>query len=65
MTVAEGIKVVRSWPEDRSAPRRLRDLIQAARGEERRNLQLLVEPLIRNSVTEADNDLVRGYFGAG
>lgn len=64
MSIAKAVEIVGGWPSDRSAPRQLSELIDGAQGEEREQMGMLVEALVVASVTEADNALVRRYFGS-
>lgn len=63
MSIAKAIEIVGGWPADRSAPKRLHGLIQAAKGEERQQMGMLVEALIVASRGAADDELVSKYFG--
>ena len=62
MSVAKAIEVVGSWPADRSAPRRLSELIKDAKCEEREQMAMLVEALVVASQGAADQELVSKYF---
>ena len=63
MSIAKAIEIVGGWPADRSAPRRLSELIKDAKGEERKQMGRLVEALIVASQDDADQELVAKYFG--
>ena len=62
MSIAKAIEIVGGWPADRSAPRRLSELIKDAKGEERKQMGRLVEALIVASQGAADQELVSKYF---
>ena len=62
MSIAKAIEIVGGWPADRSAPRRLSELIKDAKGEERQQMGMLVEALIVASQGAADKELVSKYF---
>ena len=63
MSVAKAIEIVGGWPSDRSAPKRLAELIKTAKGQEREQIGRLVEVLIVASQTASDEALVEKYFG--
>ena len=63
MSIAKAIEIVGGWPADRSAPRRLSEMIKDAKGEERKQMGRLVEALIVASQDDADQELVAKYFG--
>ena len=62
MSIAKAIEIVGGWPADRSAPRRLSELIKDAKGEEREQMAMLVEALVVASQGAADQELVAKYF---
>ena len=62
MSIAKAIEIVGGWPADRSAPRRLSELIKDAKGEEREQMEMLVEALMVASQGAADQELVWKYF---
>ena len=62
MSIAKAIEIVGGWPADRSAPRRLSELIKDAKGEEREQMGMLVEALVVASQGAADQELVSKYF---
>ena len=62
MSIAKAIEIVGGWPADRSAPRRLSELIKDAKGEEREQMAMLVEALVVASQGAADQELVSKYF---
>lgn len=63
MSVAKAIEIVSGWPSNRSAPKRLAELIKTAKGQEREQMGRLVEVLIVASQTASDEALVDKYFG--
>ncbi len=62
MSITKAIEIVGGWPADRSAPRRLSELIEDTKGVERQQMGMLVEALIVASVGGADIALVGKYF---
>ena len=62
MSIAKAIEIVGGWPADRSAPRRLSELIKDAKGEEREQMGMMVEALVVASQDAADQELVSKYF---
>ena len=63
MTFMDAVKVCQGWPADRSAPRKLAAMIDAAKGEDRTFMRQLVESLTVAAVTEDDFKLIQKYFG--
>lgn len=63
MTIDEAIDLVKTWPKNRSVPRKLGDAIAMARGQERLELGLLTEALVVASEQEADFALIEKYLG--
>lgn len=62
MSTAKAIEVVGRWPGDRSAPRRLSELMAQAKGTEKQQIGQLVEALIVAAETQADQELIDKYF---
>lgn len=62
MTPDEAIDLVKTWPKNRSVPRKLAAGILAAKGQERAEIEMLVEVLMVACKTPADYDLVDKYF---
>lgn len=63
MTTDEAIDLVKTWPKNRSVPRKLGAAIAKARGQERLELGLLTEALMVASEQEADFALIEKYLG--
>lgn len=56
-------ELVGGWPADRSVPKQLRRLYDAAAGQEREQIGMMVEALMVAAENAADIALVRKYFG--
>jgi hypothetical protein len=62
MMFMDAVEICQGWPADRSAPRKLAAMINAAEGEDRVFMQQLVEALMVAAKTEADYDLIDKYL---
>lgn len=62
MMFMDAVEACQGWPADRSAPRKLAAMINAAEGEDRVFMQQLVEALTVASRTPADYELIDKYF---
>ena len=62
MTFMDAVEVVQGWPEDRSAPRKLAAMIEAAKGKDRVFMRQLVEALMVAAASEDDYKLIDKYF---
>ncbi len=63
MTIEEAMVVIRRWPEDKEAPRLLKEGINASKGKRREQLGQMVEALHAASLTREDADLIKDVFG--
>ena len=62
MTFMDAVEVCQGWPADRSAPRKLAKMIDAAKGEDRTLMRQLVESLLVSSTSVEDYKLIAKYF---
>ena len=62
MTFMDAVEVCQGWPADRSAPRKLAAMIDAAKGEDRTFMRQLVETLEVAATSAEDYKLIRKYF---
>ena len=63
MTFDEAVELVQGWPKDRSVPRKLKEAIATAKGEDKAFMPQLVEALTVASETKADFELIEAHFG--
>ena len=62
MTFMNAVEVCQGWPEDRSAPRKLAAMINAAKGRDKIFMGQLVEALTVAAASEEDYKLIDKYF---
>jgi len=62
MTPDEAVDLVKTWPRNRSVPRKLAAGILAAKGQDRAEIAMLVEVLMVASKNQADYELIDKYF---
>ena len=62
MTFMDAVEVCQGWPADRSAPRKLAAMIDAAEGKDRVLMGQLVEALTVAAASEEDYKLIDKYF---
>ena len=62
MTLIEAMKMTRSWPKDKTIPRKLADAIDKAKGEEKEKMGWLIEGLYVDCQSDKDTDILKSVF---